>query len=274
MIGCDKCEEWYHGDCIDITEEESRFIKKFFCPRCREKDPSLTIKYKQKKLDQAGKDVSRKIKKEKKKQEQKSKEKEVPAPQYPQCGECINCYRAEDCGKCDACRGKKGKQCKYRVCLNYAPKKVEIMEEEEEPKPVLKEANYSDDDVWEPSLRKEKPVAPVKTSRGHSSNKKEKVKGKHRSRGVDRSEGHKRRKRITSSTDSAGEGSGNEKVSATSAKQKVIHCYGPQCIRASRPGSKYCSDQCGLNLATARIYQVNSLKCLRLTDLINDIFMN
>jgi hypothetical protein len=46
------------------------------------------------------------------------------------------------------------------------------MEEEEEPKPVLKEANYSDDDVWEPSLRKEKPVAPVKTSRGHSSNKK------------------------------------------------------------------------------------------------------
>ena len=165
------------------------------------------------------------------------------------------------------------------------------MEEEEEPKPVLKEANYSDDDVWEPSLRKEKPVAPVKTSRGHSTSKKvhqqkkycriffihfnwflqEKVKGKHRSRGADRSEGHKRRKRITSSTDSAGEGSANEKVSATSAKQKVIHCYGPQCIRSSRPGSKYCSDQCGLNLATARIYQVNSLKCLCLTDLIDDI---
>ena len=99
----------------------------WFIQRCREKDPSLTIKYKQKKLDQAGKDVSRKIKKEKKKQEQKSKEKELAAPQYPQCGECINCYRAEDCGKCDACRGKKGKQCKYRVCLNYAPKVCDVL---------------------------------------------------------------------------------------------------------------------------------------------------
>ena len=39
-------------------------------------------------------------------------------------------------------------------------------------KPILKEANYSDDDVWEPSLRKEKaPVPAPKTSR-HSTSKK------------------------------------------------------------------------------------------------------
>ena len=33
------------------------------------------------------------------------------------------------------------------------------------------------------------------------------------------------------------------------------HCYGPQCTKSSRPGSKYCSDQCGINLASMRIYQ-------------------
>lgn len=40
---------------------------------------------------------------------------------------------------------------------------MEIKSEEEEcsVKPVLKEANYSDDDVWEPSLRKEKPHIPA-----------------------------------------------------------------------------------------------------------------
>ncbi|GBP58620.1 CXXC-type zinc finger protein 1 [Eumeta japonica] len=34
------------------------------------------------------------------------------------------------------------------------------------------------------------------------------------------------------------------------------HCCGPQCTHTARYGSKYCSDQCGLRLATARIYQV------------------
>lgn len=33
-------------------------------------------------------------------------------------------------------------------------------------------------------------------------------------------------------------------------------CYGPTCINSARWGSKYCSDECGLKLATSRIYQV------------------
>ncbi len=27
-------------------------------------------------------------------------------------------------------------------------------------------------------------------------------------------------------------------------------CFGPQCVQYSRPDSKYCSDECGLKLAT------------------------
>lgn len=33
-------------------------------------------------------------------------------------------------------------------------------------------------------------------------------------------------------------------------------CYGPRCVNHARWGSKYCSDECGTNLATNRIYQV------------------
>ena len=55
----------------------------------------------------------------------------------------------------------------------------------------------------------------------------------------------KRRTRRESSSD-------EEQESAVSAP---MHCYGPQCTKSSRPGSKYCSDQCGINLASMRIYQ-------------------
>ena len=33
--GCDNCNEWYHGDCIGMTPQESNYIKIFFCGICR-----------------------------------------------------------------------------------------------------------------------------------------------------------------------------------------------------------------------------------------------
>lgn len=33
-------------------------------------------------------------------------------------------------------------------------------------------------------------------------------------------------------------------------------CYGPECIKEARHHSKYCSDECGMKLAYARIYHV------------------
>lgn len=47
-------------------------------------------------------------------------------------------------------------------------------------------------------------------------------------------------------------GSSNEMTATDVPRQ----CYGPMCTKPSRPGSKYCSDACGLKLATNRIYQV------------------
>ncbi|XP_036161504.1 CXXC-type zinc finger protein 1-like [Myotis myotis] len=33
-------------------------------------------------------------------------------------------------------------------------------------------------------------------------------------------------------------------------------CLGPRCVNPNRPGSKYCSDDCGMNLAAERIYEI------------------
>ncbi|KAK8070897.1 hypothetical protein PG997_011100 [Apiospora hydei] len=35
MISCDACEEWYHGECIDLDKElGEKLIERFVCPRC------------------------------------------------------------------------------------------------------------------------------------------------------------------------------------------------------------------------------------------------
>ncbi|CAL8092678.1 unnamed protein product [Orchesella dallaii] len=35
-VGCDKCENWYHGDCIGITEEMSKDLPEYICDDCRD----------------------------------------------------------------------------------------------------------------------------------------------------------------------------------------------------------------------------------------------
>ena len=34
MIGCDGCEEWYHGPCVGITQEQAQKTDKYVCVRC------------------------------------------------------------------------------------------------------------------------------------------------------------------------------------------------------------------------------------------------
>ncbi|PHH89971.1 hypothetical protein CDD83_4832 [Cordyceps sp. RAO-2017] len=35
MIGCENCEDWFHGECINITKEVGEsLIEKFICPNC------------------------------------------------------------------------------------------------------------------------------------------------------------------------------------------------------------------------------------------------
>lgn len=34
MIACDKCNEWFHGECIEISEKQSEFIDLYYCANC------------------------------------------------------------------------------------------------------------------------------------------------------------------------------------------------------------------------------------------------
>lgn len=34
MIGCDACDDWFHGECVNLTEKDSKRFVKYSCPRC------------------------------------------------------------------------------------------------------------------------------------------------------------------------------------------------------------------------------------------------
>ncbi|KAJ7361690.1 hypothetical protein DFH08DRAFT_844892 [Mycena albidolilacea] len=44
MIACDKCDEWYHTQCVDMPDLVVDLVDQFFCPLCIEKNPNLLLK--------------------------------------------------------------------------------------------------------------------------------------------------------------------------------------------------------------------------------------
>ncbi|TGZ85298.1 hypothetical protein EX30DRAFT_392657 [Ascodesmis nigricans] len=42
MIQCEACEEWYHGDCVKVREEDEKLIDKYFCISCHDPPNSVT----------------------------------------------------------------------------------------------------------------------------------------------------------------------------------------------------------------------------------------
>lgn len=34
-VGCDLCNNWFHGDCVGITEESSKTMTEFICSECK-----------------------------------------------------------------------------------------------------------------------------------------------------------------------------------------------------------------------------------------------
>ena len=45
MIGCEKCDEWYHDECLGLSENEIANISEFYCAECLNKDSNISIKY-------------------------------------------------------------------------------------------------------------------------------------------------------------------------------------------------------------------------------------
>lgn len=36
-VGCDECEGWFHGSCVNVTPSQAATIDKYFCPSCEKK---------------------------------------------------------------------------------------------------------------------------------------------------------------------------------------------------------------------------------------------
>ncbi|XP_030049775.1 CXXC-type zinc finger protein 1 isoform X3 [Microcaecilia unicolor] len=242
MIGCDNCNEWFHGYCISITEKMAKAIREWYCLQCREKNPSLEIKYRHKK----SKEREREVEKERAEREERlnrlpemkndRKKGSVPKQQIKRsarmCGECESCSRTEDCGQCDFCRDMKKfggpnkirQKCRLRQCQVRA-------------RPWLSDPD--DTPFLDPVLRKRAiKVKHVKRREKKSEKKKEEKYRRHKQK-----QKHREKSRHSERVESR---------DMTSSRQ----CLGPTCIQPARAASKYCSDDCGMKLAANRIYEI------------------
>ncbi|XP_065363784.1 CXXC-type zinc finger protein 1-like [Calliphora vicina] len=220
MIGCDGCEEWYHGDCINITEKEAKHIKHYYCQKCKEDDPTLQTVFRVVPVEKTANPMGAVMPME---QEKRKKSKDltattsgdVPAKtstKVNRCGTCEGC-RTPNCNNCEACRIRVGHKprCERRVCLVQLQAQMSL---QIQPQIVPQQQQPAQP---RPAKKKEKPV-------------------KDRQR--------KRKRSLT------------PEPFINPELEGIRQCYGPSCRHNSRPQSKYCSDECGLRLATARIFQV------------------
>jgi len=343
MIGCDHCEEWYHGDCINVTEKEAKYIKKFFCKECREKNSHLSIVYKskfnekQKEQEERLKRKDQKDQREKEKKKKKDKDRERDRSRDRDKVKDKERHREKDRHgdkdkhkhkhkekdrdrDKDRERDKQKDKVKVKEEIKQEPKsdykiptfsqsttdvkvkdeKVPIkdIKEKEEKYKIKKIVKDEDDKVKKIEQAQHKRLEEIKKERTNSVDKKDSEKVRKvlavkdidnilklssedewqpshtststnqpaaaaphtkppkekqsvkRKASKDTREANKK-KRAWRAADYSSDDSDGERITDMTPRQ----CYGMECINSARIGSKYCSDQCGLSLASLRIYQ-------------------
>uniref|UniRef100_A0A8U7NW87 CXXC-type zinc finger protein 1 n=1 Tax=Corvus moneduloides TaxID=1196302 RepID=A0A8U7NW87_CORMO len=283
MIGCDNCNEWFHGDCINITERMAKAIREWYCRQCREKDPSLEIRYRHKKWRE--------------KEHEGAKGQELEQGRAAKikrsarmCGECEACRRPEDCGQCDFCRDMKKfggpnkirQKCRLRQCqlraresYKYFPTSLargregdlELLKSQLGPGPP---ESLSDEELpLDPRLYQElcagafdehglpwlsdaedapflDPVLRKRAVKVKHVKRREKKSDKKKE---ERYKRHRQRARHR-------ERRGHPERADARDPAGLGQCLGPGCTRPARPPSKYCSEACGIKLAANRIYEI------------------
>ncbi|XP_052283775.1 CXXC-type zinc finger protein 1-like isoform X2 [Dreissena polymorpha] len=278
MIACDNCEEWYHGDCIGITETDANDIKQYYCGPCREKDPSLVTRYKHKKIkEKTEKKMEKLLKPEKLDKEALEYKGKLREPEFSddwrkkssrRCGECMACHRTEDCGRCDFCKDMRKfggpnrirQKCRLRQCNNFGLSTTKDLNDsfssqqsERElfltpERPILH--SVLNENLEESDKKRKKRLSgmeetPRKKYKDKEKKSPTKKKQSHQHKGDHHGHHHHHRsKQEVEEIEEAGEDD--------TAKQ----CLGPGCVNHARQASKYCSDECGMKLAKSRIYEL------------------
>ncbi|XP_056447752.1 CXXC-type zinc finger protein 1-like [Gadus chalcogrammus] len=130
MIGCERCNEWFHGGCVGVSEKTAKSITEWFCQSCRASDGRLEIKFRPKKLrEDPEHGSSSRVDRRRGSQVKRSAR---------MCGECEACLRTEDCSLCDFCKDMKKfggpnrirQKCRLRQCEVRARKMLRVKDEE------------------------------------------------------------------------------------------------------------------------------------------------
>ncbi|XP_053329412.1 CXXC-type zinc finger protein 1 isoform X2 [Spea bombifrons] len=283
MIGCDHCNEWFHGHCINITEKMAKAIREWYCMQCRDKNPTLEIKYRHKKSKERERETDREESEENYKSDRRKNSSSSSSKikrSARMCGECESCSRNEDCGQCDFCRDMKKfggpnkirQKCRLRQCQ----KMLRVRDDEssgfrDTPEPTSLAGSLSDDDLaLDPELYQELCAGGAFDDHNlpwlsdtddtpflDSVLRKRAVKVKHVKRREKKSEKKKdekgkRHKQKQRHKDKAKHTDRTESRDFSSLRQ----CLGPSCVQPARATSKYCSDDCGMKLAANRIYEI------------------
>uniref|UniRef100_A0A7N8XSA3 CXXC-type zinc finger protein 1 n=1 Tax=Mastacembelus armatus TaxID=205130 RepID=A0A7N8XSA3_9TELE len=252
MIGCDSCTEWFHGDCIGVSEKAAKSIRVWYCQKCRDRDPSLEVKYRLKKT---------KEKEEKEAEPERDDKPEGDGSTTPQpridrrrgsqikrsarmCGECDACLRTEDCAQCDFCKDMKKfggpnkirQKCRLRQCevrARVSDQPIKDAQSDSLRKKAVKVKHVK---------RREKKTEKKVRTKSVSAPKEEVKPRRHKAK-------QRHRERVRHS-ERAGEGGAKEMGGA------LRQCLGPGCVEPARVNSKYCSEDCGMKLAANRIYEI------------------
>lgn len=271
MIQCDKCQDWFHGACVGITLQRAASIKEFYCPPCAEKDPSLNTVFKPSEGEEP------KPKHTKKMAPPTLAAKKSAKKHSRRCGECVACLTVTDCTKCRFCKdmrkyggpGRMRQKCIKRQCLRFSrilyaedplnkkkgslpvPFQQDVIAELKALGGEVDDAGAGPDakrirnDGTEEDGSRQKHGSRVKAGK-RTSKKSGQAKG---SRGAKRAV-------VPPSSGSEGEMAGQQQEGASVAasspyddRYPAQRCEGPGCVFMAQPGSRYCSEECGVNLA-------------------------
>lgn len=279
MIACDNCEEWYHGDCIGITEVDANDIKHYYCDKCQAENPSLHTRYTSKKLKEKKEKKEKILKPEvldKAAAEYKGKLREaedLKKKSFRRCGDCAACHRTEDCARCDFCKDMKKfggpnrirQKCRLRQCMNFGIPAVKTLLAEEETVTRFSAQDFAKfnlksgvEDYFREEEARENYEKLAKKRRKKQSSKDEKGSPKKKIKKIKDKSGSpvKKHGRKKSQHKAENDYYEDHHVRAEQEDDVPKQCLGPGCVEHARPGSKYCSDECGMKLARSRIYEL------------------
>ncbi|KAI6186814.1 hypothetical protein M3Y98_00173800 [Aphelenchoides besseyi] len=161
------------------------------------------------------------------------------------CGNCIGCFRTSNCEKCENCINNVN-PCVRRICVQAAA----IAADQNGNNDKIASGKRDDKKKYTKKGKKDTPGRPGRKPKNVVAQAKEIE--------IDNKNGDVVRKRKPHKPHKPHVWLPKELRVAKNRKSWEIaqQCYGPNCVKASRPGSKYCSDECGLKMADDRLRRI------------------